>query len=130
MQPTANDSKAGKGRWPDQTSPAHQQKGHAEPTAFRGGKGPYGHLRQVMPDKARADAERKPKPGVTASTTGIHHPIQPSVWAQDATSSPGTPAQHHFAQPPTSSSSHDQGEEPWPPWGEVAGQTQRPPRAN
>ena len=83
-----------------------------------------------MPDSARADAERKPKPAVTASTTGIHHPTQPSVWAHDSTSNPSSPAQHSGWQPSTSASAFSQRDEPWPSWAQMEDEAQLPPSGN
>ena len=103
----------------DSTTAHHQQKPRSEPTAYRGGKGPLGHLLQVVPDAARTDADHRPKPGITASTTGIHHHAQPSVWAKDSTASPSSPAHHSGWNPSTSDSSFAQRDRPWPTWAQT-----------
>ena len=125
----------GKQTTDDDATYAHQQqKPRPEPTAYRGGKGALGHLLKVVPDAARTDADHRPKPGITASTTGIHHHAQPSVWAQDSTASPSSPAHHSGWHPSTSESSFAQRDRPWPSWAQtevqMAEEARQPPGAN
>ena len=107
----------------DTTNRRRQHYAYQMPPRTNGGKGKYDHLKQMAPDQPQThmDVHRKPIPGVSASTTGMHHPSQPGVWAQDSMSSPSASSQQHLAQASTASSAADQCDrgERWPTWAHV-----------
>ena len=107
--------------------PTYRRRKHSDYQTTPGtkggaGKGKYDHMRQIVPDNAqhRTDTHQAPTPGASASTTGMHHPSQRGVWAQDSRSSPSTSSQHYFAPASSSTSAPDQYDNGrWPSWSQM-----------
>ena len=112
-------------------APSHAPQPQYDPTTATPRKCSYGtrggklaHLQPIMPDasqtyaRAQQQHQQQLSPTISASSTGLHHPSQPGVWAQDAMAGSSPESQQQPAQPATTAGSADPWVR-WPAWDKV-----------